>query len=326
MTSGELVDATRLSAWLDAHGWEQGRPMTVQRLPGGTSNEMFIVDRGSSRSVLRRPAGVALQRANEGMRREYRILAALEGTAVPHPAALALCEDTDVLGAAFYLMEHIEGVHPVPIPPALDDDASRAQVSFSMIEALAALHEVDWQRAGIADLGHPDQFHERQAARWSRQLASYEGRELPGFQRVADWLAQNRPVGFVPGLMHGDYHMRNALVAPDAPGRVVAILDWETATIGDPLLDVAGFCEVWCAGTGEGWPTKAALMEHYAKSRRLESVPDLRYYEVLYNFRLAVLVEGIYQRSLRDLTRPVQENSGRRAIVNITRAGELAGV
>jgi aminoglycoside phosphotransferase (APT) family kinase protein len=138
------------------------------------------------------------------------------------------------------------------------------------------------------------------------------------------WLEANRPGSFQPTLMHGDYHMRNVLVAPDPPGRVVAILDWETATIGDPFLDLAGFCEVWCsAATGSGWPTRAALIERYRTARALRDVPVLTYYEVLYNFRLAVLVEGIYQRSLQDPTRPDQVDSGERALRYVARALEL---
>jgi aminoglycoside phosphotransferase (APT) family kinase protein len=323
LLSMDLVDSARLTAWLDAQGIEVGQPIRVEPLSGGTSNAMFVVDRGAGRWVLRRPHKVAIERANEGMRREYRILAALDGTGVPHPAVVALCEDHDVLGCTFYLMERVEGVSPVPAPPALDDDRHRAEIAFAMVDALARLHEVDWRAAGLGDLGRPERFHERQVDRWSRQLASYEGRELPGIKRVMAWLETNRPVQFEPTLMHGDYHMRNALIAPDPPGRVVAVLDWETATIGDPLLDLAGFCEVWCAWAKDGWPSRHALVERYRVVRGLDVVADLRYYEVLYNFRLAVLMEGIYQRSLRDPTRPDQHDSGERVLLNVARAVDL---
>lgn len=320
----ELVDPARLAAWLDTQGIEVGQPMAVEPLSGGTSNAMFLVDRGAGRWVLRRPPKVAQARANGGMAREHRILAALEGTGVPHPRVVALCEDHDVLGCTFYLMERIDGVCSIPPPPGLDDDVHRTEISFAMVDALARLHEVDWQAVGLGDLGHPEQFLARQVDRWSRQLASYEGRELPGIDRVMAWLAANRPADFRPTVMHGDYHMLNTLIAADPPGRVVAILDWETATIGDPLLDLAGFCEVWCAATREGgWPDRASLVERYRAARGLDTVPDLTYYEVLYNFRLAVLVEGIYQRSLRDSTRPDQVDSGERALLNVARAVEL---
>jgi aminoglycoside phosphotransferase (APT) family kinase protein len=319
-----LVDPARLAAWLDAQGIEVGRPIAVEPLPGGTSNAMFLVDRGPSRWVLRRPHQVAQARANDGMAREHRILAALAGTDVPHPGVVALCEDHDVLGCTFFLMERVEGVFPMPPPPGLDDDVHRAELAFALIDALARLHEVDWRAVGLGDLGRPEQFHERQVDRWSRQLASYEGRELPGMDRVTAWLVANRPAQFDPTLMHGDYHVRNALVAADPPGRVVAILDWETATIGDPLLDLAGFCAVWSsATTAGGWPDRHAVLERYRVARGLDRVGPLTYYEVLYYFRLAVLVEGIYQRSLHDPTRPVQHDSGNRALQYVDRAVTL---
>jgi aminoglycoside phosphotransferase (APT) family kinase protein len=282
------------------------------------------VDRGASGWVLRRPATVALERANEGMRREFRILAALADTGVPHPAAVALCEDHDVLGCTFYLMERVAGVNPIPLPPAFDDDRRRAEVAFAMVDALARIHEVDWPAAGLGDLGHPEGFHERQVERWSRQLASYQGRELPGVDRVMVWLDGHRPTRFDATLMHGDFHMLNALIAPEPPGRVVAVLDWETATIGDPLLDLAGFCAMWCRVATDGWPARDALIEHYRTVRGLDVIGDLTYYEVLYHFRLAVLQEGIYQRSTRDTTRPDHHVSGEQALVNVARAVELS--
>jgi aminoglycoside phosphotransferase (APT) family kinase protein len=316
-----LVDTGRLGAWLDAQGQEIGQPITVQPLSGGTSNAMFLIDRGAGRWVLRRPAKVAVERANEGMRREYRILAALGGTDVPHPAVVALCEDHDVLGCTFFLMERIEGVHPFPSP--FDDDHHRAEIAFALVDALARLHGVDWRAKGLGDLGRPERFHERQVDRWSRQLASYQGRDLPGIDRVMAWLEANLPARFDPALMHGDYHMMNALIAADPPGRVVAILDWETATIGDPLLDLAGFCEIWCSVATDGWPSRQALVERYRTARGLDTLGDLTYYQVLYNFRLAVLQEGIYQRSLKDPTRPDQDETGQRALANVSRAIEL---
>ncbi len=319
----ELVDLDRLAAFLDDAGLETGKPLSVAPLGGGASNAMFLVDRGEGHWVLRRPSRVALERANEGMRREYRLLAGLGGTDVPHPAVVALCDDHEVLGCTFYLMERVNGVNPLPVPEALDDEEHRSQVAFAMVDALGRLHEVDWESAGLGDLGHPEHFHERQVARWSRQLASYEGRQMPGIEQVTAWLEANLPDHFEPTIMHGDFHMLNALIAPDPPGRVVAILDWETATIGDPLLDLAGFCEVWIPATGEGWPSTEELVERYRVARGLEEIGDLTYYRVLYNFRLAVLLEGIHQRSLKDPTREQSHDIGGHAMVVLGRAVDL---
>ncbi|WP_261566015.1 phosphotransferase family protein [Frankia gtarii] len=323
MTGTMLVDPARLGEWLDARGLETGSPITVRPLAGGQSNAMFVIERASSRWVLRRPAQVAVERADAGMHREFRILRALAGTPVPHPEVVAFCADHAVLGRTFYLMEQVDGVSPLPAPAALDDEAGHAQIAYSMVDSLATLHEVDWRARGLADLGRPEQFHERQTSRWIRQLHSYQGRDLPGVGIVTTWLEENRPTTFTPALMHGDYHMLNVLVAPDAPGRVVAVLDWETATIGDPLLDLAGFCEVWCAATGQGWPGRADLVERYRGARGLDHIGDLAYYAVLYNFRLAVLLEGIHQRSLKDPSRPDMVETGARAVLTLDRAIEV---
>ena len=316
----ELVDVDSLGRWLDTQGLEPGRPLAVEPLTGGSSNAMFVVERGKARWVLRRPTRVAVDRANEGMRREFRILAALAGTNVPHPEVVALCEDHDVLGCTFYLMERVQGVNPFPLPAVFDSQEGRAEVAYSMVEALGRLHCVDWLTAGIGDLGRPEGFHQRQVQRWSRQLASYEGRELAGIEDVMAWLEAHLPDDSTATIMHGDYHMLNVLIAPEPPGRVVAILDWETATIGDPLLDLAGFLEVWLPVANVGWPSRAELIERYRSVRGIGRLGDLTYYEVLYNFRLAVLLEGIFQRSLRDPTRPDQNDMGERVLYNVDRA------
>jgi aminoglycoside phosphotransferase (APT) family kinase protein len=314
-----LMDPDRLGAWLDAEGLEVGQPIAYEQLVGGRSNVMFLISRGKSRWVLRRPAQVAIERANDGMRREYRILAALEGSQVPHPAVVRLCDDQEVLGCTFYLMQQVQGVHPLPAPPDLDDEEGRRALSFAMVDALAHLHQVDWRAAGLGDLGHPEQFHERQVSRWTRQLASYEGRELEGIDSVTAWLQAHRPASFTPSVMHADYHMMNVLVAPDRPARVTAVLDWETATIGDPLLDLAGFTEIWTSAAREGWPSRDALIERYSATRGV-TVGDITYYEVLYHFRLAVLLEGIYTRSLRDPTRANADDMGAMVLSELAKA------
>jgi aminoglycoside phosphotransferase (APT) family kinase protein len=314
-----LLDLGRLGGWLDAHGLEPGLPIDAEPLGGGASNVMFTVRRGASRWVLRRPPAVAVTRADDGIRREYRLLEALAGTDVPHPRVVALCEDHAVLGCTFFLMEEVDGV-----PAETIAGEPGAAVAFALIDALAALHGVDWRAAGLGDLGRPEMFHERQVARWTRQLESNEGRPLPGVDRVGEWLEANRPASYEPAIMHGDYHMRNALVSEGSPPRVVAILDWETATIGDPLLDLAGFCEIVRTRAPEGWPADRELVERYVAMRGVGGIPDIRYYAVLYNFRLAILLDGIYQRSLRDASRADQHTIGDFAVAAIARALDLA--
>lgn len=319
-----LVDVQRLELWLDGLGLEVGLPIFVAPLTSGRSNAMFMIQRGSSRWILRRPALVAIDRADEGMRREFRILDALNGSNVPHPATVALCEDHEVLGCTFFLMQHVEGINPappIPEPFTVDDQLG---VAFAMVDALASLHEFDWRNSSLSDLGKPEGFHERQVERWTSQLASYEGRELSGLDRVTLFLSANIPSSYEPSLMHGDFHMFNALIAAEPPGKVTAIIDWETATIGDPLLDLIGFCEIWGKATsGPGWPRRAELVARYRTQREIDLPEDLSYYEVLYNFRMAVLLEGIYQRSLHDETRPDLVDVGDGAMGFLQRALEV---
>ena len=172
----------------------------------------------------------------------------------PHPAPVALCDDHAVLGCTFYLMACVDGINPLPVPEWLDDPAGHVELTFALTDALARMHDVDPVAAGIADLGRPDDFHERQVSRWTRQLESYEGRELPGLDRVTTWLDANRPalvraVDHARRLPHDERDDR-----PRPPARVVAIVDWETATIGDPLLDLAGFYEIWTSPPARAGP------------------------------------------------------------------------
>jgi aminoglycoside phosphotransferase (APT) family kinase protein len=281
---------------------------------------MYRVERGAARFVIRRPAARAVERADDGMRREFRILRALAGSAVPHPRALSICDDTTLLGCVFYTMAEVEGVSALDLSPGLEPRA----VTEAVVDALVALHELDYSARGLADLGRPDDFHERQVGRWTAQHEREGGREAQRLAAIGAWLHGNLPADFTPVLMHGDYHMFNVMLAPEPPARVAAVVDWETATIGDPLLDLAGFCEVWTSAFGAPpWPGYDEIVARYATGRGLHEVPDLRYYATLHNFRMSVLLEGVYQRSLRDDTRPDNELAGQRARMNLARAEEL---
>jgi aminoglycoside phosphotransferase (APT) family kinase protein len=319
-----LADPDILGRWLDRQGLEPGEPLTVEPLTGGRSNAMFRITRGAGDWVLRRPAAVAVDRADSGMLREAQILQGLAGSAVPHPGIVAVCADRSVLGCAFYLMERVEGRTLFPLPAEWDTPEGRDQTVAALIDALGRLHDFDWRGAGLSDLGRPDGFHERQVTRWTRQLNSYGGREIPGTGEVSDWLRGHIPASFTPTLMHGDYHMMNVLMGPGHEPAVAAILDWETATIGDPLLDLAGFCETWSGYAAAGWPSAGEMTEAYRAARGLADLPDLRYYRVLYRFRLAVLLEGIFQRAQRDQARGPQPDMGDMAIGHMREAAAIA--
>ena len=299
------ADRGRLVAWLERAGVVEGPSVGVSALATGRSNITYLVDDGRHRVVVRRPAMVALERAADGMRREFRLLSALEGTAVPHPSPLALCDDTRVLGSVFYAMAYVDGFMPSePLPPEWATPDARRAVSLSAVDAMAALHAVDWRQRRLSDLGRVEDFHTRQRSRWLTQYYAYPSQLLAGIDDVGAWLEANPPGEWAPAIMHGDINGNNMLVTREHPPSIAALLDWETATIGDPLLDVAGFKRTWTERrSGDGWPTVDELLERYA-TRSGRPMTDLTYYDVLYRFKFAVLTEGIYQRSLSDQTRP----------------------
>lgn len=309
----QLLDLDRLAPWLDQVGVAPGSELSAERLGSGFSNEMFEIRRGDAHVVLRRPAHVALDGADRGIRREYRVLTAIDPTPVPHAHPIALCEDDAVLGCTFYLMSWVDGFMPVePLPPAFSGQDAHRELSYSVVDVLADLGTLDWRALGLTDFGRPDGFHDRQRDRWMSQYGAYANQELDGIDRVAEWLGARLPApdSWTPGIMHGDYHMANLLVAPELPPRVAAVCDWETATIGDPLLDLAAFVRFWTEmhpGGVDGWPTEAELVERYTQ-RTGRAIADLSYYSVLARFRLAVMMEGIYQRSHQDPTRSVAQD------------------
>ena len=233
-----------------------GEPLSVRFISGGASNEIFEVSRGGHRWALRRPPRRVPPGRNETMMREYRILAALDGTDVPHARAAGACDDPEVLGAAFYLMDFVDGWSPISEPewpePFYSDLDARAGLAYELVEAIARLSRVDWRARGLEGLGRPDGFHERQVDRWYAHLERFRFRDIPGLDEAGDWLRGRKPRSYEPGIMHGDYQFANVMFRHGAPARMAAIVDWEMGTVGDPLLDLAWVVMGWPDDTGEG--------------------------------------------------------------------------
>lgn len=311
----DLVARERLAVWLDAHLPHIGAgPLNIERLAGGATNAVFRIDRGGPPVVLRRPPARPRPDSEKIMRREARILAALADTDVPTPRLFALCEDREVIGAVFVVMEFVEGwlcFGDGIAPPLFAYPApSRASLAFALIDGIAALARVDHKAQGLGDFGKPEGFLERQVDRWLAQLDSYraldnyEGRVLPSLGYIADWLRANTPTTYRIGVIHGDYGFANAMFAYDAPARLAAIIDWELSTIGAPLLDLA-----WCVASFRGepqapayfnpeeFPTRAELIAHY-EQRTGEAIENFDYFLVLAMFKRAILLERHYARSL----------------------------
>jgi aminoglycoside phosphotransferase (APT) family kinase protein len=308
-----VIDLDRLSAWLDGTGLPgRGEQVEQRYVSGGSQNEIYEIRRGELHGAIRIPPPGAPASRDEGILREWRIIDALDGTDVPHPPALALCPDSDVLGRPFYLMGFVDGWSPMSTygwPAPFDKDLkARKGLAYQLVEGIALLGNVDWEKRGLGGLGRPDGFHDRQVDRWTSFLERLKGRELPGFDVAAAWLREHRPLDFIPGLMHGDYQFANVMFRHGAPPSLAAIVDWEMGTVGDPKLDLGWVVQSWPADTNDpatsasgyadmyGMPSREQVVAHYsAVSGR--QVDDLDYYIILAKWKLGVVLEQGYQRA-----------------------------
>lgn len=307
------IDLDRLRSWMDDRQLGSGPLEDVLQLTGGTQNILVRFRRAGRSYVLRHPPPHKRKNSDETMRREARVLAALSGTDVPHPGLIAAEGEVDVLGAAFYLMEPIDGFNPAGgLPePHRSDATMRHEMGLSMADAAAALSRVDHVAVGLGDFGRPDGWLERQVDRWRGQLDGYgeldgyPGPDIPGLDRVASWLDEHRPDRCHLGIIHGDLHFANVLVRPDGP-ELAAVVDWELCTIGDPLLDLGHLLATWPGGDAPGpaavgggiddLPSPDELVAHYAEASG-RSVADVDWYHVLAAYRLGIILEGTHARA-----------------------------
>ena len=307
----DLVPLDRVEAFLDENGLGSG-PTTVTRIgEGGGSNFSFLLERDGARLVLRRPPRPPLPPSAHDMLREARLLSALEGTKARTPRVLATCADESILGVPFYVMEEIHGsVITNEIPDPLDSPEERRRIGQELVDALVEVHAVDWEAAGLEGFGKPTGYLDRQLRRFSGLWEHNKTRELPIVQEVAGWLEQNKPESSEATIVHGDYRLGNTMVADDAPGRIVAIFDWELATIGDPLADVGYLTVTWAekddpedtsfgslsmATRREGFPTREELTARY-EERSGRAVGTLNWYQALALWKAAVFMEGNLKR------------------------------
>jgi aminoglycoside phosphotransferase (APT) family kinase protein len=311
--SDDLVDVDRLSDWIGDRLEGAGQPTTVERMgqDQGIANALFFLRRAQHTWVLRRPPAVKNHPSASNTEREWRILRALDGTDVPHPRALLFCDDPAVIGAPFLVMERIDGFtpgHELP-PPFAAGGPILYDLAMAYVDGLIALASVDWLARGLEGLGKPEGFLERQVARWVGQLDGYRTRDLPEEQFICDWLERNRPEATPAAILHGDYSPFNVMVSPDPPARLAAIVDWDTGTIGDPLLDIGHLLARWVEPGEEGplgpqagdlasYPTRAEMASRYAE-RSGRELSALAYYECLALFKLGVILEGTYARERR---------------------------
>jgi aminoglycoside phosphotransferase (APT) family kinase protein len=310
-----VIDIARLETWMDGEGLPgKGEPVEHRYISGGSQNEIYDIRRGELHAALRIPPTTAPESRDGGILREWRIIEALDGTDVPHTAAIAMCEDKSVLGRSFYLMGFVEGWSPMGIergqwPAPFDTDLeARKGLAYQLVEGIALLSKVDWQAKGLQDLGRPDGFHERQVDRWTAFLERIKGRDLPGLDEASAWLRAHKPIDFIPGLMHGDYQFANVMYRDGAPAQLAAIVDWEMGTVGDPKLDLAWVVQSWPEDTMApsarassyvdiyAMPSRDEVLQHYSKVSGRQ-VDDIDYYRVLAKWKLAIVLEQGFQRA-----------------------------
>jgi aminoglycoside phosphotransferase (APT) family kinase protein len=304
LTMEPLLVLDPLGEFLDRAGLGEG-PIEAVPIGDGHSNVTYLLRRGQLRLVLRRPPRGPLAPSANDVLRESRLLRALAATSVPVPEVLAVCEDETVIGAPFCLMAFIEGEVISVRPPGGGLDPRR--LAEQLIETLLELHEVDFESVGLADLGRPSGYLERQLRRFGGLLEHNATRPLPELERIARWLAAELPDSPPATIVHGDYRLGNVMYS--RRGRLVAVLDWELATIGDPLADL-GYCTaMWAepgdapnpmlelsrATRGAGFPNRAELAERYARDSG-HDLSALGWYQVLALWKAAIFLEGSYRR------------------------------
>ncbi len=302
-------DQSALERYLERHIDAFRGPMSVQQFDGGQSNPTFVLSTPGSRYVLRKqPPGDLLPSAHQ-VDREYRVMRALADTPVPVPDMLCLCDEPDVIGTKFYVMEMVEGrvfkETQLPALPAAD----RRAIYLDLARVLAELHNVTPADVGLESFGRPGNYYERQIGRWTKQYLASQTEDIPSMTRLMEWLPDNVPETSSAVIVHGDYRLGNALLHPTEP-RIVAILDWELSTLGDALADLGYLCQDYhCESYDDAGlvgadldalniPTEAELVEHYCRHAGRSSIDNWTFYLVYNLFRSAGIIQGVYKRGL----------------------------
>lgn len=302
-------DTAALERWLAGELAGFSGPLEVAQFAGGQSNPTFLVSTPAAEYVLRKkPPGELLATAH-AIDREYRVLQALAASGVPVPTLRGWCEDAGVIGTPFYLMDYQAGrIFTDPLLPTFTP-AERGAAYRDMGTTLARLHALDWRALGLADYGRPERFIERQLARWSRQYEASRSDDVPAMERLGAWLAEHMPADDHAAITHGDYRIGNLIYAEDAP-RIVAVLDWELCTIGDPVADFFWSLMYWAEPEDEicflpdpptrlpQFPRRAEVVACYEEMSE-QALPHAAFYMAFGWWKMACIVEGVYARLVK---------------------------
>lgn len=303
------VSTARLEPYLDSIALGDG-PLRLSPIGEGHSNLTFLLQRNDLTVVLRRPPIGPLAPSANDIVREARLLQALRVAGLRVPKVIAICEQDEPIGAPFYLMEHIAGHVLVDrIPPEMEGAQTPPRIAAELIDTLVELHALNVEQAGLSSFGRPSGYLERQLRRFGALLELNATRPLPDLAKVSEWLAMHVPTQSELTIVHGDYRLGNMMFSSDA--QLTAVLDWEMATLGDPLADL-GYCTAMWAEPEDaenpmldlsavtrlpGFPTRKALAERYVEATG-RSLEDLRWYQILALWKAAIFLEGSYGRYL----------------------------
>jgi aminoglycoside phosphotransferase (APT) family kinase protein len=302
-------DEAALVEYCNAHLPGFRAPLAVRQFEGGQSNPTYLLQAASGRYVLRKkPPGELLESAHQ-VEREYRVMTALSDRGVPVPRTRLLCDDPAIIGTPFFVMDCVEGrVFRQPHLPGISP-ADRGAMYGDMVNVLSRLHEVDVTAAGLADFGKAGNYYARQIARWSRQYLAARTDDIPAMDRLMEWLPTHIPPGDESTVVHGDYRVENLIFHPTEP-RIVAVVDWELATLGHPLADLAYNCltfhlEPELLGRPDtdqdrtGIPEEHAYVDAYCERTGRSAITDWHFYLAFSMFRLASILQGVYARGLK---------------------------
>ncbi|MEM7211435.1 MAG: phosphotransferase family protein [Pseudomonadota bacterium] len=340
-SGAHVLDAEALAAWLEPHLPDARHGVTLRQFQGGMSNPTYqLSTSGGARYVLRKkPPGKLLPKAHQ-IDREYRVMDALRGTGVPVPQMIGICDDPEVIGAEFFVMEHVEGrivTHPA-MPTVAKED--RRALWMSLTDTLAALHSVDADAVGLERFGRPDGYLARQTARWAGQYEASKG-PLPAdfdyseFDWLRDWLTDHAEYADETGIVHGDFRPGNCITHPTEP-RIVAVLDWELATLGHPLGDLGYMCQpfrqsgAFAGKTGlgdrdlsaEGLPTEQEILARYAEQTGRDGIASWPVFLAFSFFRSAAIIQGVAARAALGNVSTTSTDP----LETLERAGEMARI
>jgi aminoglycoside phosphotransferase (APT) family kinase protein len=315
---GEELDGQKLEPFLRSHFPQAAGPLRIEQFPSGHSNLTYAVHLGDREFVLRRPPFGSKVKSAHDMGREFRVLSRLHAAYPPAPEVLLFCDDPEILGAPFYLMNPIRGIILRRDPPtglAFSAETARA-LSEAFVDNLATLHGLDYQAIGLADLGKPEGYLERQVRGWIERYAGSQTHDYPEVHAISDWMTQHMPPSQNAALIHNDYKYDNSVLDADDLAHIVGLLDWEMSTIGDPLTDLGTALAYWVNAddpeplqkirwgptNAPGSLTRGEFAERYAQKTKRD-VSHLAFYLCFARFKLAVIVQQIYYRFHQGLTK-----------------------